>query len=91
MPDVVAPEAHENYRSYVRELRGSALDSLCKNLAWWVVTHRNSINHKTVKIGGTALAWGWALAQDNTVCRFDQIRFDRTLDEIYLSGTATHG
>ena len=52
MPDVVAPEAHENYHSYVRELRGSALDSLCKNLAWWVVTHRNSINHKTVKIGG---------------------------------------
>ena len=52
MPDVMVPEAHQHYRSYVRELRGSALDSLHKNLAWWVVTHRNSKNHKTVKIGG---------------------------------------
>ena len=24
-------------------------------------------NHRTVKIGGWALAWGWALARDNTI------------------------
>ena len=24
-------------------------------------------NHRAVKIGGWALAWGWALARDNTV------------------------
>ena len=42
-------------------------DSLCKNLAWWVVTWRTLKKHKTVKIGGWALAWVWALARDNTV------------------------
>ena len=64
MPDVVVPEAHQNDRSYVRELSGPTLDLLRKNLAWWVVTWRTSKNHKTVKIGGWALAQGWALAWD---------------------------
>ena len=56
-----APEAHQNDRSSVRELSGLTFDSLRKNLAWWAVTRRTSKNHKTVKIGG------WALARDNTV------------------------
>ena len=37
------------------------------HLAWWAVTWRTSKNHKTIKIGGWALARVWALAQDNTV------------------------
>ena len=37
------------------------LNSLHKNLVWWVVTRRISKNHKTVKIGG------WLLAKDSTV------------------------
>ena len=36
-------------------------DSLHRILAWWAVTLKTSKNHKTVKIGGWALAW------DNTV------------------------
>ena len=55
------PEAHQNDRSYVCELSGLTFDSLRQNLAWWAVTRRTSKNHKTVKIGG------WALARDNTV------------------------
>ena len=39
-PIRVAPEAHQNDRSYVRELSGLIFDSLRKNLAWWVVTRR---------------------------------------------------
>ena len=62
MPDVVAPKAHQNKRSLVN----LPSDSLCKNLAWWAVTHRNSKNHKTVKIGG-GVAQVWALARDNTL------------------------
>ena len=27
-------------------------------------------NHRTVKIGGWAIARGWALARDNTVCTY---------------------
>ena len=38
MPDVVAPEAHQNNRSYV----SSAFDPLRKNLAGWAVTRRTS-------------------------------------------------
>ena len=30
-------------------------------------TWKTSKNHKTVKIGGWAFAWEWALAWDNTV------------------------
>ena len=37
MPDVVAPEAHQNDRSYVRELSGPT-DPLRKNLARCAVT-----------------------------------------------------
>ena len=33
MLDVMVPEAHQNDRSYVRELSGHTFDSLCKNLA----------------------------------------------------------
>ena len=45
MTDVVVPEAHQNDRSYVHELSGPTFDSLCNNLAWWVVTRRTSDNH----------------------------------------------
>ena len=57
MPDVVAPKAHENNRSYVSS-EDLPLDSLHKNLAWWGVTQRNQKNHKTVKTGGGGVgAW----------------------------------
>ena len=65
--DVMVPEAHQNDCSYVRELSGLTFDSLRKNLAWWAITWRTSRNHKTVNIGGWALARRWALAQDNMV------------------------
>ena len=55
MPDVVAPEAHQNDGSYVHELSGLTYDLLHKKLAWWVVTQRISKNHKTVKYGGWCL------------------------------------
>ena len=51
MPDVVASKVHQNNRSYVSSADLPS-DSLCKNLAWWVVTQRTLKNHKTVKIGG---------------------------------------
>ena len=63
MPDVVAPKAHQNNHSYVSSADLPS-DSLCKNLAWWVVTRRTSKNHKTVQIGG------WVLARDITVMSF---------------------
>ena len=31
-----------------------------KNFSWWVVTWRSLQNHRTVQIGGWALAWKWA-------------------------------
>ena len=40
--DVVAPEAHQNNRSNVREISGSTFDSLRTDLAWWVFTWMNS-------------------------------------------------
>ena len=43
LPDVVAPEAHQNDRSYVHELSGPTFDSLHKN---WIVTRRTK---KSVK------------------------------------------
>ena len=67
MPDVMAPEAHQNNHSYVRELSGLTFDSLHKNLSSWSVTRRTA--KKTVKVGGWVLARGWALAWDNTVTR----------------------
>ena len=44
MPDVVVP-AHQNDRSYVRELSGPTFNSLCDNSAWWAVTRRTSESH----------------------------------------------
>ena len=55
-------------RSYVSSA-DLPMDSIRKNLAWWAVTRRTSKNHKTVKIGGWALARVWALARDNTVIK----------------------
>ena len=66
MPDVVAPKVHQNNRSYVSSV-DLPLDSLRENLAGWAVTQRTLKNHKTVKIGGWALARVWALARDNMV------------------------
>ena len=56
IPDVVAPKAHQNNRSYVSSADQPS-DMLCKIFAWWAVTRRTSKNHKTVKIGGRVLAW----------------------------------
>ena len=61
LPDVVAPEAHQNDHSYVCELSGPTFDSLCKNLAWWAVTYTEDLTE--LKIGGWALVQGWALAR----------------------------
>ena len=66
MPDIVVPKGHPNNHSYVSSADLPS-NSLHKNLAWWAVTWRTSKNHKTVKIGGWALAQVWALAQDNTI------------------------
>ena len=60
MPDVVAPKAQSQLHVHVSSA-DLLLDSIHKNLAWWVVTQRTLKNHKTVKIGG------WALARDNMV------------------------
>ena len=62
MPDVVAPKAHQNNRSYVSSADLPS-DSLRKILACRAVTQRTSKNHKTVKIGGWVLARVWALAR----------------------------
>ena len=56
-PDVMAPKAHQNIRSYMSSV-DLLLDSLRKDLPWWEVTRRTLKNHKTVKIGG------WELARD---------------------------
>ena len=66
MPDVVLPKVHQNNCSYVSSADLPS-DSLCENLAWWAVTQRTLKNHKTVKIGGWALARVWTLARDNTL------------------------
>ena len=66
MPNVVSPKVHQNNSSYVNSADLPS-DSLCENLVWWVVTRRTLQNHKTIKIGGWALAQVWALAWDNTV------------------------
>ena len=54
-PDVMAPKAHQNYRSYVSSADLPS-DSLHKDLAWWMVTKRTLKKYKTTKIGGWALA-----------------------------------
>ena len=51
MPDVVAPKAHQNNCSYVSSVN-LLLDSLRKNLAWWVATRGTLKNHKLSKLGG---------------------------------------
>ena len=66
MPYVVASKVHQNNHSYVSSA-DLPLDSLCKILGTWTVTRKTSKNHKTVKIGGWALAQISALAQDNSV------------------------
>ena len=66
MSDVVSPKVHQNNCSYVSSADLPS-DSLCEKLAWWTVTRRTLKNHKTVKIGGWALARVWTLARDNTV------------------------
>ena len=58
MPDVMAPEAHQNDRSYVRELSGLTFDSLRKNLSSWSVTRRTA---KKPKLGGGCLLGGGRL------------------------------
>ena len=67
MLGVMAPEAHQNDRGYVRELSGLTFDSLCKKLAWWAAYMHGAPpqkkKHCTVKIGVLALARGWALAR----------------------------
>ena len=86
MPDVVSPKAHQNNRSYVSSADLPS-DSLRKNFKWWAVTRRTSKNHKTVKIGG------WALARDNTVLGTTWLYY--TLPWLYLapgdSTTLYHG
>ena len=57
MPEVMAPEAHQNNCSYVRGLSWPTFDSLHKNLGGQLCGGPQKID----KIGG------WALAQDNTV------------------------
>ena len=62
MPDVVAPEAHQNDRSYVRELSRPTFDFTTQQFSMvGSCTEDLKKRHKTVKIGG------WALARDNTV------------------------
>ena len=65
-PDVMVPKVHQSFVTSA----DLPSDSLRKNLAWWAVTRRISKNHKTVKIGGWALAQVWALAWDNTALNF---------------------
>ena len=52
LPDVVTLEAYQNDCNYVHEVNGSTFNSLRKNLAWWAVTQKTSINHRTVKFLG---------------------------------------
>ena len=37
LPDIIAPQVHQNDCSYVRELSRRTFNSLCNNLAWWAV------------------------------------------------------
>ena len=57
-PDVVAPEAHQNYRSYVRELSGPTFDSTTQEFSMVGGYTEDFKSHKTVR---------WALARDNTL------------------------
>ena len=50
MPDVVSPKVHQNNCSYVSSADLPS-DSLCENLAWWVVTRRTLKTIKLSKFG----------------------------------------
>ena len=64
-------------------------NSIHKNLAWWAVTRRTSKKHKTVKIGGWALARVWALAKYNTVFTIGVYRWPY-LDSILKHSTVNY-
>ena len=51
-------KAHQNDRSYVRELSGPTFDTLRKNLAWWAVTRRVSKTTELSKLREAACAGG---------------------------------
>ena len=53
---VVAPEVHQNDHSYVCAFSGLIFDSLCKNLAWWVVSLKTSKTTTLSKLGVGAWA-----------------------------------
>ena len=54
-------------QSAPEQLQLLAQQTYLPNLPWWTVTWRTLKNHKTVKIGGWALARVWSLVRDNTV------------------------
>ena len=56
LPDVVAPKAHQNDRSYVRELSGLNLAHYARILhGGWLHRGPPKKKHKTVKLGGGCL------------------------------------
>ena len=57
MLDVMAPEMHQNNRSYVRSADLPS-DTLREILAWWAVTRRTLKNNKTVNIAGVGACTG---------------------------------
>ena len=60
-PDVVEPEALQNYHSYVCEHNRPNFESVSKNLAWWVFTRRTSKITTLSKLGGGSLPRGGRL------------------------------
>ena len=58
LPDVVAPEAHQNDHSYVHELSGPTFDSLHKN---WAVTRRTKKNPQNCQISRVCACVGMAV------------------------------
>ena len=63
MPDVMASKA----QSLLCELSGSTFGFSTQEFSMVGGYTETSKKHKTVKIGGWALAWVWALARDNTL------------------------
>ena len=59
IPDVMAPEAHQNNRSSVRELSGLTFDSL--SMVGGYTEDLKTKQHKTVKLGGGHLLRGGRL------------------------------
>ena len=66
MLDVVAPEAHQNDCSYVRELSRPTFDSLSKHLAWWAVTRMSLKNCQNLEVG-TYVGMGACPGQYGTI------------------------